>query len=282
MRVTSDEYFQKNTNNQRPIWVRANDANAIPVVGLDRDADYIVAVAAIAAVDGKGACIRLVVDDFTPDLSTRIAALLGQIGLGTHACDLIIDCAEDVASSATAQGLVWKALLDQLPAMNEWRSLTVAAAAFPAALPAAAYRPHGTSPRSDWLGYKALIRMLPKGYRKPTFSDYAVAHPRTELMDPRMLDPNAKIKYTIDDAWFIAMGVQVKKFGRAQYADVCRIITHATPPIFYGAAFSYGDEYIDECANRGGSTGGASTWPTVASNHHITKVVSDVASLNAV
>jgi hypothetical protein len=259
--------------------VRANEGNAIPVVGLDREADYVSAVKSIAKTDGKGVGVRLAVDDFQPNLPLKLHSLLAEVDVSNNDCDLMVDCAEDVAFSSTAQGLVWKALLDQVPDRNAWRSLTVASAAFPAALPAGTFRPHGTAPRHDWLGYKALVSSLPEGYRIPSFGDYVVAHPNTELMDPRMFDPNAKIKYTIDDAWFVAMGVQVKKHGRGQYASVCRTIVEAKPPVFDGADYSHGDDYIDKCANHGGSTGGPSTWPTVASNRHITKVVRDVASL---
>jgi len=259
--------------------VRSAGANAVPVVGVNRHPAYVNAVRAIAATDVRGVCVRLTVDDFDPSLPKKVVELLGELRVSATDCDLVIDCAEDVASSSNAQGLVWKALLDQLPNRDEWRSLTVSGAAFPAALPSGTFRPHGIAARHDWLGYKALLGILPLGYRVPTFGDYVVAHPNTEQMDPRMLDPNAKIKYTIDDAWFIAMGFQVKKYGRGQYAKVCQTIVNARPIVYDGPAYSHGDDYIDQCANRGGSTGGPSTWPTVGSNRHITKVVRDVASL---
>jgi hypothetical protein len=191
----------------------------------------------------------------------------------------VIDCESDVAKSAKTQALFWKGLLDQIPDVSKWRSITLTGTAFPQSLPASSFRPKGIAKRHEWLGYKALVKLLAKSSRIPTFGDYAVAHPRTEMIDPRMLDPNAKVKYTIDDEWFIAMGSQVKKNGRAQYKDICREIVLANPPIFMGSPYSYGDKYIDDCAKGTGSTGGTSTWPTVGSNHHITKVVRDVANL---
>lgn len=36
---------------------------------------------------------------------------------------------------------------------------------------------------------------------------------------------------------------------------------------------------MEDCANNVSSTGGSSTWPTVATNHHLTKVVRDLANL---
>jgi hypothetical protein len=259
--------------------VRAAGANAVPVVGLGRDPSYETAVKEIFAVDKKGVCIRLTVDDFEETLSADLTTLLEEIGVDVVDCDLVVDCAEDISSSAKTQAIIWKGLLGQVPTISKWRTLTVIGTAFPPSLPSGTYRPQGTIARAEWLGYKALLANLPAEARIPTFGDYCVSHPKTELMDPRMLDPNAKVKYTITDAWFIAMGTQIKKNGRGQYAAVCRTIVNANPPVFMGAPYSYGDKYIDDCANHGGSTGGSSTWPTVATNHHVTKVVRDVATL---
>ncbi|UOB55528.1 beta family protein [Burkholderia pyrrocinia] len=258
---------------------RVAGAMPVPVLGLGRSEAYIGAVRAIVDRDGRGACLRLTPDDFGVSMHAEVDALLKGIGIDEGACDLVLDCAADIATSPKMQALVWKGLLDELPKVADWRSITIAGTSFPQTLPSALFRPSGVIKRHDWLGYKSLVGMLPAGVRVPTFGDYGVAHPETELIDPRMLDPNAKVKYTINDEWFIAMGVQVKKHGRAQYADVCRSIVSARPPIFMGGAYSYGDKFIEDCANGDGSTGGASTWPMVGSNHHVTKVVRDVATL---
>jgi hypothetical protein len=258
---------------------RAAGAHPVPVVGLGRASAYVTAVKTIVSQDDRGACLRLTPDDFGSSLHTDIAALISKIGIHVGQCDLVLDCAADITVSAKTQALVWKGLLDQVPSLSGWRSVTVAGTAFPESLPASTFRPTGTTKRYDWLGYKSLIGLLPEGARIPTFGDYAVAHPRTEMIDPRMLDPNAKIKYTINDAWFIAMGSQVKKNGRGQYANICKSIVSASPPVFSGASYSYGDKFIEDCAKGIGSTGGTSTWPMVGSNHHVTKVVRDVASL---
>ncbi|WP_331691941.1 beta family protein [Pandoraea sputorum] len=257
---------------------RAAGAKPVPVAGLDRSPAYLNAIKAIIREDARGLCLRLTPDDFDPTLSAKIGALLTKVGATVEQCDLVIDCSSDIADSPHTQALLWKALIGQVPALNSWRSFTVAGTAFPQALPSATFRPRGTVKRNDWLAYKLLRAQLSADDRMPTFGDYAVAHPKTELIDPRMLDPLAKIKYTIDDAWVIVAGLQVRKNGRGQYKGLCQSIVSAVPIIFLGAAYSFGDKFIEDCAN-GGSTGGASTWPMVGSNHHITKVVRDVATL---
>jgi hypothetical protein len=42
-----------------------------------------------------------------------------------------------------------------------------------------------------------------------------------------------------------------------------------------------GDEYISDCSEGSESTGTLTTWRWVGANHHITRVVNDLANLRA-
>ena len=259
---------------------RAAKCKAIPVVGLRRASAYVSAVRRIAAADSLGICLRLEPEDFTPSLQADIDALLSRLAINVDDVDLVIDSKDSIQPSATTQAAVWKAQLMQIPYQVTWNTLTIAGTAFPAALPASVYRPKGTAKRNEWLAYKHLISTLKPTQRIPTFGDYATSHPVTALLDPRVLDPNAKIKYTIDDAWFIVVGTQVKLNGRGQYVQLCERIINERPAVFSGASYSWGDKYIADCAAKAVGTGGTSTWPTVATNHHVTRAIRDVAKFH--
>lgn len=256
---------------------RAEGCQAVPVVGIERDAAYKKAVAAIVTTDGRGACIRLSPDDFSSNIKGNITSLLTTIGLKASDCDLIIDANDDVSSSPNSQVAVWKSQLSALPQLTSWRSLTVAGGSFPASLsPASAYRPHHDLKRHEWLAYKALVKgKLP---RIPTFGDYSAASPKTFEMDPRLMDPNAKVKYTLSDVWRIAMGKQVKKNGRAQYQTLCTTLIGSLGTVWPGRTYSHGDEFIEDCA-AGKGNGGSSTWPTVTTSHHAAVAVRGIAIL---
>lgn len=252
--------------------------HAVPVAGLQRDAAYLAAIRSVVRTQNLGLCIRLEADDFDTDLMSALTGLLERLDVRPDAVDLVVDLEASIAASPTIQAQAWFAYISMVQPLP-WRSLTVVSTAFPSALGAAQYRPHGRAPRSDWLAYKQLVRLLGSS-RIPTFGDYATSAPNTSELDPRMLDPNAKIKYTLDDEWIVFVGAQVKRYGRAQYRTMCQDMVGAIPIFFMGSPYSWGDAYIENCANGVETTGGTSTWPSVATNHHVTKAVRDVASFH--
>lgn len=261
----------------------AEGCTVVPVTGISRHKDYQEAVLFLVEKFKRGICLRLTGDDYDGgDIKGEISELLKYFSLSATDVDLVIDCKEFVPHSAAAYAGMLLSFLNNTPYLNRWRSLTVAGTAFPAIISSPEYRPSGRVKRYEWLGYKSLIKKLGDDQRLPSFSDYTVSHPQTGKLDPRLMDPNAKIKYTIEDEWFIVVGSQVKKNGRGQYRELCDRILNAQPMIFDGFDFSWGDSYIYECATvqQKVSTGGTSTWPSVMNNHHLTRVVSELAKLH--
>lgn len=267
---------------------RDNGCRAVPVVGLSRHDQYKAAVRRIIETDGRGICVRLQRQDFSePGLRDGLRSLLQYMEIGASSVDLVIDeNLLELGSSAADYAALLQSRLGALPAKRKWRTLTVTGSVFPESLPSTKYRPHGTLSRIEWLGYKGLVARLGPEDRIPSFGDYSVSHPRTNKLDPRFMDPNAKVKYTIDDAWLVVMGTRMRQPPyREQYRDLCQRIIRVSPPVYPGKDFSWGDEYIYNCANsvmvkkKVTTTGGSSTWPCVCNNHHITRVVRDLASL---
>lgn len=256
---------------------RANNCKAVPVFGLSKSDEYLTAVADIVSEDSRGACVRLTPEDFEAPLATSLQKLLAKLKIAPEDVDVIIDSAEDVLASATAQAASWQASITALPQLMRWRSLTIAGGTFPDSLaPADDYRPYKDVKRREWLAYKKLVNLAAK--RIPAFGDYSCSATRTANIDPRLFDPNAKIKYTINDHWRVVVGRQVKRNGRGQYQELCKRLIASTPKAYEGPKYSWGDEFIKKCADGEGN-GGSSTWPCVATNHHSAKVVRDVAKL---
>lgn len=260
-------------------FARQHGCSAIPVVRLASDPAFQAAVAAIVVTDRRGACLRITAEDLSrPALGTEITALARRIGLPLGEIDLVFDYGAPGHSSAATLARHLEADLRLVPWVNRWRTFTIAAGSYPASMAGIA-RPFAIVPRLEWQAYQTLIASLPSGARIPTFGDYAVAHPEAPELDMRIIKPFAKLRYTITDSWHIAVGQPVRSHGFQQYHQLCADVVAQT--YFDGASFSAGDAYIDGCAGGAVSNGNLSTWVWVGTNRHLTKVVSDLASLHA-
>jgi hypothetical protein len=96
-------------------------------------------------------------------------------------------------------------------------------------------------------------------------------------MDPRNMRVSASIRYTCDDYWLIVRGKWLRKFGFGQYHNMCANLIRR--PEYSGAAFCWGDNYINDCAIQSVGTGSATTWRKVGNNHHFHKVIAQISSL---
>lgn len=112
--------------------------------------------------------------------------------------------------------------------------------------------------------------------RIPKFSDYCVSNPEIEEIDPRLMTMSASIRYTVDDAWYIFKAASVKKYSFEQFYDLAKEITSST--LYYGEDFSWGDKLINEKSKRQGGTGNPTTWRQIATNHHLTLMITNLSS----
>ncbi len=71
----------------------------------------------------------------------------------------------------------------------------------------------------------------------------------------------------------------IRDYGFGQYRELCRQVSASA--FYYGADFSEGDKYINDCASGSVSTGRLTTWRWVGTNHHLEKVSLDTANLSS-
>ncbi|MDB5709626.1 MAG: hypothetical protein JWL96_1696 [Sphingomonas bacterium] len=249
---------------------------AIPVTCMDRYLPYQAAVRDIVRIGGCGVALRCRLDEMLDsDFATRAGAFLTQLGtsirdtdlildLGAPSFDAIDDLAELVAGLVAGPGLV-----------TEARSRTVLATSFPESL--AGFTGVRRVKRNEWLLFKAILAKLADDATPPAFGDYAISSTRFPQGDMRKLTVMANVRYTSDDEWLVGRGKEIRVHGRSQFRGICDAIRNSDG--FLPAGFSPGSQYLVACAD-GGSTGGSSTWNWVGINHHITKVVHDLAILS--
>ncbi len=253
---------------------------AIPVVYTSSSPECLSEASLHAREMQQGVCLRLLVGDFDEevDLETRINAILEILQLGESEIDVILDL-EEIQDDLQRSILVARALLGGVPRPTTWRRLILAASSFPEDLRDVNAATVTTLPRREWELWGALNRRperLPR--RDLVYADYGITHPSLRELDPRTMRMSASIRYTGRDEWVIVKGRNVRQFGFEQYFDLCEALVQH--PSFTGRELSWGDGFIADTAARKAGPGNATTWRKVGTNHHITLVAIQLATLN--
>ena len=249
--------------------------SGVPVTSLDAPAAVNKAVADIVALDKRGVGFRIRLEHIMKaGFTSRLAALIKAIGVGSHEVDLVIDLGapnyepyEDFAAALLAA-------MSQMGDVSLYRSLVLLGTAYPESVKLD--KPGGELPRHDWLFFEALMSKLDKGARRPNFGDYTIVHPKFEALDFRKIKSSGKVVYALKGKWHIRKGGAFT-LNRAQMHDHCDFIVNSG--FFRGADFSNGDEYIKKCATKSEGPSTLTRWKEIGISHHIMHVLEDLSTL---
>jgi len=273
LRLVSDEL---RVGGHHPLSVLAHlivnrGGRVVPVTGLGRSPRYQEAVRRVAGV-GNGACIRLFLPDLRPGADRELGRLLRALQLDAAHVDLIVDC-----QVVTRDGDGLANLARAVPRIDDWRSITLMAGAFPKDLTGFKPGVH-TLERTDWLRWRSFVSV--KGLRRaPAYGDYISLH-AVFMEPPPGANFSASIRYACEEYWLIMRGEGVRNRGSAGYqqwpANAQLLIERAE---FQGPMFSAGDNFIYRKAISRGEPGNATQWVFAGVNHHLTLVARQMASL---
>lgn len=260
--------------------LRENCCSAIPTINLNNDNAYQQEIKTILKEDKNGLCLRIsLVQASKQTLKKDIDRILEILTIQSEEIHLILDI--EAPNYIPLDGFIKliKIIISNLPYLNKWRTFSILGTSIPETK-SSIKKGVSILYRYEWLLYKKIIKdFLKEKLRLPTFSDYVINHPRIlPPLDMRLFNPSAIIKYTIDDKWFMVKGKGTKEEnGFKQFRDLSKIIISTQH--YCGPNFSYGDDYIEKCANGNTKTpGNLTTWIQVGTNHHIQKVIKDVAN----
>lgn len=259
--------------------LRDGGVMAIPVAGLERYAEYNEAVRKAIEEDGRGVCIRIVEPDLeSDDLEGELQGLMKFLGTKPSTVDLLIDYGPKVPPRSSIVPLI-----NDFPLLKDWRSFALSSSAFPPDMSLVSQFTTAELDREEWTGWTYLRSRASRLVRMPTFSDYAINHPVLSDPDPRMIRMSGNIRYTAATSYVIARGeVFPRKSDNdretpgEQYPKLAEwIIKHNA---WCGPQFSWGDAYIQDCADEK-CVGGGREWRAVGTSHHLAFVVQQLASL---
>lgn len=203
-----------------------------------------------------------------------------ELALGnSQGCHLMLDLRSigDVPGISTSQ---WRRLvrgaLAGVERLSDFDSVTLLASSFPKDLSGVGADTYEELPRIEWALWKSLVES-PSDQVTPRFGDYPISHPQLMEIDPRLMRMSANIRYTTPENWLLVKGRNVRDYGYAQFNELAELLVNH--PMYSGRTFSWGDGFIAQCAEGTAGPGNATTWRKVGTNHHITLVAGQVASL---
>ena len=259
--------------------LRNYDVQAIPVIGLDRSGDtaYIDSVNDIVSTDNRGVCIRLLSEDMEIAKSTysEVDEVIRILHLSKSNVHLMIDFRDVSEKNLVEVADVATGFLASLPDTATWKSITLASSGFPQYLGGVSPRSIATLPRTELNLRDELVSRKRSIPRFPAFGDYGICHPDLLDYEP-IFDPSAAIRYTIEREWLIIKAGSIKKYGCEQFRGLSDTLRKR--PEYYGPPYSWGDNYINECADYIVGKGNLPKWRQVGTNHHITLVGNQIAN----
>ncbi len=235
------------------------------------------AIQQVVSQDKRGLCMRFSIEEVAKQkFKSSLDRIIEKVNLEVRECDFIIDLGSPNFEPLEGFMKLLTEIIREIPYFTQWRSFTLIGTSFPSSM-AEVEQGRSTIPRYEWLLYKLLVSNLTEAYiRLPTFGDYVINHPNVLSLDMRLVKPSATIRYTIDNAWLIIKGPNVRDHGLGQYQKHCYTLVRSK--YYLGNGFSKGDEYIAKCALGTAKTGNLTTWRWVGTNHHLEKVVRDISS----
>ena len=253
---------------------------AIPVIGLDRseDTDYVDAIRNTLSTDKRGVCIRLLDEDLEMPSGTNrdVYELIQTLGLSTNNTHLLMDFRSvsendilDVADVATD-------FLASLPGARDWKTIILASSGFPENLGGISPHSIDTIRRTELDLRDELVSRRNSIPRFPTFADYGICHPDLLDFDPKVHTPSAAIRYTTEREWIIIKAGSIKKYKFNQFRDLSNMLRRRRE--YYSPTYSWGDKYINDCAEYRTGVGNLTKWRQVGTNHHLTLVGSQIAN----
>lgn len=202
---------------------------------------------------------------------TRLMATLGARPEQTH---LFFDFGQLSNQSTQSQSFAAYSAIANLERQDDWLSFSVVGGSMPVTLPPAQQSPK-LLPRLEWDIWKEVIAGIGTAARLPSFGDYGVSSYDVTELNPRLITVSANIRYTGADGYWIFKGRSLNRFSFEQFRVLAQqLVEH---PVYSGAEFSWGDDYIQQCASGAGGTGNTTTWRRVGTNHHVTLVARQLA-----
>jgi hypothetical protein len=252
---------------------RTSNVSATPVTSPFFAQPFQEAIRDVISTDGRGVMFRLSLNFFndTQKIAGYLDGLAGFLKVGRSQVDILIDL--QYRPNVVEVQQMGAYCLNSLPAINEWRTVTLASGCFPSSISEEPTGPWIEFSRSDWNGWKTVAgQRAAANLRVPSYGDYGVRCGGEPLVIPNTPAPN--IRYADNQSIWVRKGKKTPGAMRT----ICASLTSQT--YFTGEAFSQGDaDMAQKAATTDPKNGSAEQWIQWCTNHHLELTASQIQNL---
>lgn len=249
--------------------LRSKGLLVTPAYGFERNDSIWTPLRAEVQKIGNGFCFRVDIDDMDDRSEETWAAILersAELGLTPKLVDILLDLRYIGESSSDDLKNLILDFLSFMPNGSKYRSIILSGSS--------ALKHVGGMPKDGvgeierrelrlWIELQVDLH----GFQKLIYSDYGVVNPEFSMVGPNK-NANAKIRYTTSGKIRVYRGHRLMDApGYKQYHVLSEEVRNS--PDYVTREFSFGDRYIDDCADWNVTSGNLGTWVFVDMNHHV-------------
>lgn len=225
----------------------------------------------------KNICIRISFKEQEIfDINHEISRIIARLKIKFSKVYLLLDMGFIEQNQTHLAKIASTSFYSDVKNINDFKEVFFAATSFPINLSSCKTNSITRIERIEMVIKDHFENSPTKISRIPKFADYCVSNPEIGEIDPRLMTMSAAVRYTVEDAWYIFKAASVKKYSFEQFYDLAKEITSSN--VYYGEEFSWGDNLIYQKSKRTGGTGNPTTWRQIATNHHITVMITNLSN----
>jgi len=244
--------------------LRMYGALAVPVLGTDRDAAYILAVRQIHAKDKRGACLRLDTDDLQEvvTLSESITSIIEHTNVAPDDLDIVLELGYIGNQDSDKLSVMLFNALQAILKNNTFRNIILAGGSVPDEL---SKKDNGKVRRERRIEVELYTKIA------QAFPGLAIAASDYGVLSPHYAQPKGpvrpppRIRYSTSTEHVFRRAQQ----GIGEYRKLCEQLIDPSTSDFMGPDFSVGDRRIYLCAKGIIEPGNITASVAADTNHHL-------------
>lgn len=256
-------------------YITIDRIDAIPVIGIERDMAYKIAIRRVVTAGVDAIAVRLGNEDIQlPSmLKDRISRLLSEIGATDLPLHIFMDfrSIENIASDVVQ--MRFTRALAEIRKINPSR-IVFAASAIISDMSKVKKSELTRVSRRDLLIWELLANIHPD----IDYADYGVVHPSYFDFDPRTIKPAAKIRYTSDREWIIVKGRRWVD-DTSQHQDLSKLLYKSNQ---FRGQDCWGGNCIVSTVCGSHTLKSLEDWVTIDQNNHITYTAKQLSKVTSI